>query len=65
MLPAGSEKLRAIQDDPAGKAATLLQAHVSRAPFAAFTFSDATTREKMARVCRALFEMGFRAHWPH
>jgi activating signal cointegrator complex subunit 3 len=64
--PLRSEKLRAIQDEPAGKAATLLQAHISRAPFAAFTLaSDATyVAKNAARVCRALFEMALRAHWP-
>ena len=64
--PLRSEKLNALADEPAGKAATLLQAHISRAPFAAFTLaSDAAyVAKNAARVCRALFEMALRAHWP-
>ena len=54
--PLRSEKLRAIQDEPAGKAATLLQAHISRAPFAAFTLaSDATYVAKTRRGSVALY----------
>ena len=64
--PVKSDELFALADEPAGKAATLLQAHVSRAPFSAFTLaSDAAyVAKNAARVCRALFEMALRAHWP-
>ncbi|KAH8051124.1 hypothetical protein JL721_11220 [Aureococcus anophagefferens] len=64
--PVRSDELFALADEPAGKAATLLQAHVSRAPFSAFTLaSDAAyVAKNAARVCRALFEMALRAHWP-
>ncbi|KAH8093028.1 hypothetical protein JL720_5202 [Aureococcus anophagefferens] len=38
--PVRSDELFALADEPAGKAATLLQAHVSRAPFSAFTLAS-------------------------
>ncbi|KAJ1446965.1 Sec63 Brl domain-containing protein [Pelagophyceae sp. CCMP2097] len=59
-------ELDGVADDPAGKAATLLQAHISRAPMMTFTLASdgAYVAKNAARVCRALFEMALRAHWP-
>eukprot|EP00633_Aureoumbra_lagunensis_P006332 CAMPEP_0197311416 /NCGR_PEP_ID=MMETSP0891-20130614/9875_1 /TAXON_ID=44058 ORGANISM="Aureoumbra lagunensis, Strain CCMP1510" /NCGR_SAMPLE_ID=MMETSP0891 /ASSEMBLY_ACC=CAM_ASM_000534 /LENGTH=1535 /DNA_ID=CAMNT_0042797505 /DNA_START=486 /DNA_END=5093 /DNA_ORIENTATION=- len=57
--------LAKIIDEPAGKAATLFQAHVSRIPIQSFTLgSDALyVAKNAARVCRALFELAVRARF--
>jgi len=47
--PVRSDELFALADEPAGKAATLLQAHVSRAPFSAFTLASDAGQDKRAK----------------
>lgn len=58
-------ELAKIADEAAGKAACLLQAHVSRAPISSFTLaSDAAyVAKNAARVCRALYEVALRAKY--
>lgn len=60
-----TSELIAIADEPAGKAACLFEAHISRAPISSFTLaSDAAyVAKNAARVCRALFEMALRAKY--
>jgi len=49
--PVRSEMLAALADEPAGKAATLLQAHISRAPIQAFTLSSDAACRAARKVC--------------
>ncbi|KAJ8608527.1 hypothetical protein CTAYLR_005750 [Chrysophaeum taylorii] len=64
LSPSG-DPLAAVADEPAGKAACLLQAHVSRADIGSFTLSSdaAYVAKNASRVTRALFEVAIRARF--
>lgn len=59
-------ELAKIADEAAGKAACLLEAHISRANISSFTLSSdaAYVAKNAARLCRALFEIALRAKLP-